>query len=77
MARLKPASEDRRPNAIVADDDAAMRLLVSSALQEEGFSVTEAVGGQEAIDAFRQSRPDLILMDVEMPGTNGYEADLD
>ena len=59
---------------VVADDDAAMRYVVSSALAHEGFTVIEASDGKEAIDAFQHGRPDLILMDVEMPGTNGYQA---
>ncbi len=59
---------------VVADDDAATRYVISSTLAHEGFSVIEAGNGQEAIDAFKQARPDVILMDVEMPGTDGYQA---
>ena len=59
---------------VVADDDAATRYVVSSTLAHEGFSVIEASNGQEAIDAFKESRPDVILMDVEMPGIDGYQA---
>lgn len=59
---------------VVADDDAATRYVVSSTLAHEGFAVVEASDGQEAIDAFQNGRPDLILMDVEMPGLNGYQA---
>ena len=69
---LKP--DTSRPNVLVADDDAATRYLISGTLGHEGFSVTEAEGGLEAVAAFRRSRPDVILMDVEMPGTNGYQA---
>ena len=63
-----------RPVVLVVDDDAATRYLITGALEHEGFSVIEAESGQEAIDAFKQSRPDVILMDVEMPGTDGYQA---
>ena len=59
---------------VVADDDAATRYVVSSTLAHEGFTVVEASDGQEAIDAFQNGQPDLILMDVEMPGLNGYQA---
>ena len=65
---------ESRPVIVVADDDAATRFVVSSALTHEGFSVIEASNGQEAIEAFKQSQPDVILMDVEMPGTDGYQA---
>ena len=63
-----------RPIVVVADDDAATRYVITSTLAHEGFSVIEAGNGQEAIDAFKRSCPDVILMDVEMPGTDGYQA---
>ena len=63
-----------RPIVVVADDDAATRYVITSTLAHEGFSVIEAANGQEAIDAFKRSSPDVILMDVEMPGTDGYQA---
>jgi len=63
-----------QPIVLVADDDAATRYVIASTLAHEGFSVTEASSGQEAIDAFNQVCPDVILMDVEMPGTDGYQA---
>ena len=68
------ARSESRPIVVVADDDAATRYVITSTLAHEGFSVIEARNGQEAIDAFKQARPDVILLDVEMPGTDGYEA---
>jgi len=65
---------ESKPTVLVADDDAATRYIVASTLAHEGFSVIQASNGQEAIDAFKQSRPDVILMDVEMPGMDGYQA---
>ena len=65
---------ESRPIVVVADDDAATRYVITSTLAHEGFSVIEAGNGQEAIDAFKRSCPDVILMDVEMPGTDGYQA---
>lgn len=63
-----------KPVVVVADDDAATRFVVRSTLAHEGFEVIEATDGHEAIDAFQNSHPDVILMDVEMPGTDGYQA---
>ena len=63
-----------KPVVLIADDDAATRYVVVSTLSHEGFVVAEAANGQEAIDVFKRSRPDIILMDVEMPGTDGYRA---
>ena len=67
-------SGECRPVVLVADDDAATRFVFSSTLGHEGFTVIEAGSAEEAIDAFRRSPPDVILMDVEMPGSNGYDA---
>ena len=65
---------DSSPVVIIAEDDAGTRYLMASTLANEGFTVVEAKNGQEALEAFALRKPDLILMDVEMPGTNGYEA---
>ena len=67
-------SGECRPVILVADDDAATRFVFASTLENEGFTVVEAASAEEAIDAFRRSPPDVILMDVEMPGPNGYDA---
>ncbi len=65
---------DPQPIVLVADDDAATRYVIASTLDHEGISVVEASSGQEAVDAFKRVRPDVILMDVEMPGMDGYQA---
>jgi diguanylate cyclase (GGDEF)-like protein len=69
-----PTRSECPPSVLVADDDAATRLVITSTLAYEGFTVVEAASGQAAIKAFRQSRPDVVLMDVEMPDTDGYVA---
>ena len=68
------ATAESKPIVLIADDDAGTRYVMASTLNDEGFSVVEACDGQEAIDAFIKHRPDVILMDVEMPGMDGYEA---
>ena len=65
---------DSKPIVVVADDDAATRYVIARTLSHDGFAVIEASNGQEAVDVFQQSHPDVILMDVEMPGINGYQA---
>jgi len=59
---------------LVADDDASGRLLVRLALEQSGFEVVEAATGVEAIAAFAEHRPQLILMDVVMPDMDGFQA---
>ena len=59
---------------LVADDDPVILRLIEINLSLEGFDVQLAEGGQEAIDKARAEQPDLILLDVMMPGVTGWEA---
>ncbi len=65
---------DRRPVVLVADDDPATRLLISESLQASDFRVLEAVDGAQAVEIFSAERPHLVLLDVRMPGMNGFDA---
>jgi len=58
---------------LIIDDDPMMRMLATEALEPEGFRVVEAINGLEGIDAFQGQRPDVILLDVSMPGIDGFE----
>jgi CheY-like chemotaxis protein len=58
---------------LVVDDDAGIRTFVSEALNSEGYVVVEAANGAEALAAVSTVQPDLILLDVRMPGVNGWE----
>ncbi len=59
---------------LVVDDREENRILIRTLLEEVGFSVHEAVDGQEAIEAHVRWRPHLIFMDMRMPVLDGYEA---
>jgi diguanylate cyclase (GGDEF)-like protein len=63
-----------RPKILVCDDDANVRMLTRRCLEAEDMSVIEAASGSQAIELFVEERPDLIFLDVEMPGMNGLEA---
>lgn len=67
------ANEKRRARILVVDDEQAIRSLVTSVLQELGHEVHSAPSGQEAILLAKQHRPDLVLLDLLMPGMNGIE----
>ena len=59
---------------LVVDDDQNVRVLTRQCLEAENMVVVEAADGFEAIDIFVKERPDLVFLDVEMPGMNGLEA---
>ncbi|MFN3238094.1 MAG: PP2C family protein-serine/threonine phosphatase [Pseudomonadales bacterium] len=59
---------------LVVDDQAANRGLLSFLLEDGGHAVVEAASGEEGISSFKQHVPDMVLMDVMMPGIGGYEA---
>lgn len=58
---------------LIVDDSATMRLLTSDALIKSGFEVIQAEDGETALALLNTKRPDVILLDVEMPGINGFE----
>lgn len=59
---------------LVVDDAAFMRMLLRDILVSGGYSVHEAVDGDDAIARYRELRPDVVTMDVTMPGRDGIEA---
>ncbi len=64
----------QKAKILVVDDDQNVRFLTRQCLEAEGMIVVEASNGFEAIDMFVRERPDLVFMDVEMPGMTGLEA---
>ncbi|MEI6064378.1 MAG: ATP-binding protein [Pseudanabaena sp. ELA748] len=58
---------------LVVDDDSSIRNLLRQELETRGYIVSEAVNGQEAIAKVRESRPDLITLDIVMEGLSGYD----
>ncbi|HEV7913778.1 MAG TPA: response regulator, partial [Albitalea sp.] len=69
-----PMSFTDRPRALVVDDNAVNLLVASGLLQMAGFEVETATGGTEAVARCRDRVPQLVLMDVHMPGMSGLEA---
>ena len=59
---------------LVVDDNRVNRLLLGRALEQLGHTVRFAENGKEALEALRQRRVDLILLDIEMPEMDGYQA---
>jgi len=59
------------PRVLVVDDDRDLCDLLCDFLVEEGYAVTKAYGGQDAIDSARHSTPDAVLLDLLLPDVSG------
>ena len=61
-------------NVLVVDDSATDTHLLTEILKKNGYSVSTAGSGEEGITKAKKERPDVILMDIVMPGMSGFEA---
>lgn len=57
---------------LVAEDDPASRELMREILEAEGYRVLEACDGGEALQKMEETEPDLVLLDIQMPGLDGF-----
>ncbi|MCX6968026.1 MAG: response regulator [Verrucomicrobia bacterium] len=64
---------ERQPDILVVDDTPANLELLTEILKSNGYKVRPVTGGASALQAARSAPPDLILLDINMPGMNGYE----
>lgn len=64
----------RKPRILIVDDNFVIRDLIKSFYEDYNFELLEAVNGQEAVEMARTCVFDLILLDIQMPVLNGYEA---
>ena len=58
---------------LLVDDEPDIRFLTKRMLERQGYSVAEAEDGETALRMLQEERPDLVLLDVRMPGLNGWE----
>ena len=65
---------DHPPRIMVVDDDAGMRLTLEGIIEEEGFDVSAAADGYQAIKLAKEAFYSLVFMDIKMPGINGVDA---
>ena len=68
-----PTPADNRPLAMIVDDSITVRRVMERFLERNGMRVITAKDGMDAIDVLRESKPDIILLDIEMPHMDGYE----
>jgi CheY-like chemotaxis protein len=72
--QAKAAARQQPLRVLIADDDRDGALTLSTLLEIEGYEVRTVHGGQDALDAAREFRPDVVLLDIGMPKVTGYEA---
>jgi CheY-like chemotaxis protein len=62
----------RKPLILIADDRPSSRELLGLVLERAGYAVIEAEDGEQALERVRTGSPDLVLLDLQMPGLDGY-----
>ena len=73
LKKAAPAPTDDRPLALVVDDSITVRRVTERFLQRHGMRVITAKDGLDAISVLQDSKPSIILLDIEMPRMDGYE----
>jgi len=58
---------------LIVEDDKFLRELIVRKLKEENFNITEAIDGEEGIKKIKEEKPDLVLLDLILPGIDGFE----
>jgi DNA-binding response OmpR family regulator len=66
-------SMDNTPHVLIVDDTPSMRDALGALLLPEGYHLAFAASGQEALDRLQELSPDVILLDVMMPGMDGFQ----
>jgi CheY-like chemotaxis protein len=66
------STSPRKSLILIADDRPTSRELLRLVLERAGYDVLEAEDGEQAVDRARSGNPDLILLDLQMPGLDGY-----
>jgi len=70
---VKGATIMTEPSVLVVDDDPSIRLMLKEVLRDEGYTVSVAANGREALAQLEHDRPDLILLDLMMPEMDGRQ----
>lgn len=59
-------------NILIIEDDKFLRELIAQKLVNEGYKISEAVDGEEGLEKIKKEKPDLILLDLILPGIDGF-----
>ena len=58
---------------LIIEDDKFLRELIAQKLTKEGYEISEAVDGEKGVEAVKETKPDLVLLDLILPGIDGFE----
>ncbi len=58
---------------LLVDDEEGIQMLYREELEDEGYEVISAYTGEEGLEKFKNESPDLVILDIQMPGMNGIE----
>ncbi|MBA2847686.1 response regulator [Thermosulfuriphilus ammonigenes] len=64
---------ERKPKILLVDDEESIHVLYREELEEEGYEVYSALNGEEALKMAEEVDPDLVILDINMPGMDGIE----
>ncbi len=68
-----PSIDLKGRRILVVDDDRINLRIIAGILRNEGYEISEAVSGEQALETYAESPPNLVLLDVMMPGIDGFE----
>jgi len=58
---------------LIVEDDKFLRELISQKLTKEGYAISSAIDGEEGVKKIKEEKPDLVLLDLILPGIDGFE----
>jgi CheY-like chemotaxis protein len=64
---------EEKKKILLVDDEEGIQLLYREEFEDEGYLVDSAINGEEALKKFKAGPPDLVILDINMPGMNGIE----
>jgi len=71
--RLNPSQKSQRYSLLLVDDDPEILTLLQAKFKDESFEIFTALEGESALDIVRTEKPDLIVLDINLPGLSGLE----